>query len=212
MRDYAYNDLLSIARAHSRRQDEAEDLLHDALLDAVVAGRSDLGDADNCRWLAGVIRNRAAMTARGAARRVRRDTVWEREQPTSDSPAPVDTAEVLHDLPPSLKVVAALALSGHNRREIAYLLRLEDAAMRQRVVALKRRLSARGLPMPTLTPGLSLDLCYGRIREALLPKLLREGGFFATHDPDGHLIVFSNSQNSGARQQEGVVNHKETDP
>ncbi len=212
MRDRPYNDLLRLARRHSRRHDDAEDLLHDALLDAVVAGRSDLGDADNRRWLAGVIRNRAAMTARGAARRLRRETVWQRERPHSDNPASVDTGEILHDLPPSLKVVAALALSGHNRREIAYLLRLEDAALRQRVVALKRRLAARGVSMPALTPGLSLDLCYGRIREALLPKLLREGGLFASHDPDGHLIVFSNSQKVVPRQQERGVNHKETDP
>src|SRR5690606_26676329 len=100
MRDRLYRDLLRIARGQSRRRDEAEDLLHDALLDAVVAGRSDLGDADTRRWLAGVIRNRAAMTARGAARRLRRDTVWQREQPHFDPPAAVDIGEILHDLPP----------------------------------------------------------------------------------------------------------------
>lgn len=212
MRDFAHSDLLRLARRHSRRRDDAEDLLQDALLDAIVAGRSDLDDVDNRRWLAGVIRNRAAMTARGAARRLRRDAVWQREQPQPDNAAPADPGEVLRDLPPSLKAVAALALSGHNRREIAYLLRLEDAALRQRVVALKRRLTARGVPMPALTPGLSLDLCYGRIRDALLPKLLREGGLFASHDPDGHLIVFSTSQTAGPRQQLGGINRKEADP
>lgn len=211
MRDRAYHDLLRLARRHARRHDEAEDLLQDALLDAVVAGRSDLGDAGNRRWLAGVIRNRAAMAARGAARRLRRDTAWQREQPRSDDASPADASGVLRDLPPSLKAVAALALSGHSRREIAYLLRLEDAALRQRVVALKRRLACRGVPMPALTPGLSLDLCYGRIRDALLPMLVREGGLFASHDPDGHLIVFSNSQSAGPWQQQRI-NRKEADP
>lgn len=49
MRGFAYNDLLRLARRYSRRGDEAEDLLQDALIDAVVAGRSDLADASNRR-------------------------------------------------------------------------------------------------------------------------------------------------------------------
>ena len=96
---------------------------------------------------------------------------------------------MLRDLPPALKIVAALALSGHSRREVGYLLRLNDTALRQRVSALKRRLAARGLAMPAGTPGLRLDLSYGRIRDALLPKLVNEGGLFASHDPDGHLFI-----------------------
>ena len=75
----------------------------------------------------------------------------------------------------------------------------------------KRQLSARGLPLPTLTPGLNLNLNYGRLRDALLSKLVRDGGLFASHDPDGHLIVFSNSQSAGPRQQRGV-NRKELEP
>lgn len=212
MRARAYNDLLRLARHHSRRGDEAEDLLQDALLDAVAAGRADLGDTSNRRWLAGVIRNRAAMAARGAARRLRRDTLWQREHREAESNATAaEFGEVLRDLPPALKAVAALALSGHSRREIAYLLRLGDAALRQRVVALKRQLANRGIPMPALTSGLNLELSYGRIRDALLPKLVREGGVFASHDPDGHLIVFSTSQNAGPRQHRGI-SRKETNP
>jgi hypothetical protein len=88
-------------------------------------------------------------------------------------------------------------------------LRLEDAALRQRLAALKRRLADRGVLPPATTLGLNLDLPYGRIRDALLPKLIREGGLFASHDPDGHLIVFATSQNATPRQQ-GSVNRKET--
>ena len=200
----AYHDLLRLARRHSRRADEAEDLLQDALLDAVAAGRADLGNLGNRRWLAGVIRNRATLTARTAARRRQRETRWQEERPAPNAAAsPPDIPEILKELPSSLKIVAALALSGHSRREIGYLLSLSDTALRQRLSTLKRRLRARGIDMPAQTPGLSLELSYGRIRDALLPKLVNEGGLFASHDPDGHLIVFRRSQNDAPRQPRG---------
>jgi RNA polymerase sigma-70 factor (ECF subfamily) len=120
--------------------------------------------------------------------------VWQ-----SEGAAPADPAigeGILPALPQALRVVALLALTGHSRREIGYLLNLSDAALRQRVVALKGRLKAAGLATPTEFAGLNLDLAYGRIRDALLPQLLRQGGLFATHDPDGHLFVVRRSQNS----------------
>jgi RNA polymerase sigma-70 factor (ECF subfamily) len=201
----AYDELLRLARRHSRRAGEAEDLLQDALLDAVAEGRADLSQIPNRRWLAGVIRNRAALTARTAARRTRREAEWQRARPATEAPdtAP-DVATLLHDLPPALKIVAALALTGHSRREIAWLLRLEDTALRQRLSALKRRLAAAGIAMPAGTPGLNLDLSYGRIRDALLPRLVRDGGLFASHDPDGHLFVIRRSQTATPRQQHDV--------
>jgi DNA-directed RNA polymerase specialized sigma24 family protein len=196
-----YRDLLRLARRHSRRADEAEDLLHDALLDAVAVGRADLADTSNRRWLSGVIRNRAAFAARTAARRVRREMLWQRERPADDTSVPPDIPELLRELPRSLKTVAVLAFSGHSRREIAYLLSLTDTALRQRLSALKRRLGARGVGMPAQTPGLGFELSYGRIRDALLAKLVNEGGVFASHDPDGHLLVFRRSQTEASRQQ-----------
>jgi RNA polymerase sigma factor (sigma-70 family) len=199
-----YRDMLRLARRHSRRADEAEDLLQDALLEAVAAGRADLSDTRNRRWLGGVIRNRATLVARTAARRVRRELLWHQarpEEPAVAATSPKEITEILKELPPSLKVLAALALSGHSRREIAYLLSLNDTALRQRLTALKRRLAAHGLLMPAQTPGLSLELSYGRIRDALLPKLMSEGGLFASHDPDGHLFVFRRSQTDAPRQQ-----------
>ena len=83
-------------------------------------------------------------------------------------------ADVLSGLPPSLKSVAALALTGHSKREIAYLLDLPETALRQRFSALRRTLAARGIPLPATTPGLNLDLQYGRIRDALLPLLIAQ--------------------------------------
>lgn len=181
----AYPELLGLARRHARRADEAEDVLQEALLAAVAAGR-DLGDQ---RWLAGVIRNQAALAARSAARRRRREARWvgEREDVGPADTAPV--AEVLSGLPPSLKAVAALALTGHSKREIAFLLTVSETALRQRLAALRRVLAVRGVAMPAQTPGLSLDLQYGRIRDVLLPLLIAQRGTIASHDPDGHLFV-----------------------
>lgn len=186
-----YRYLLATARRYRIGDTEAEDILQDALIEAVVAGRQDAARLDNRRWLVGVIRNKARMAARGSRRRVTRDSEWARSAP---SLAPGEAPSALPELPPALKAVAALALSGHNRREIAYLLELDDAALRQRIAQLRRRLVAAGLALPDNLPGLNLDLAYGRIRDALLPLLLRQGGDLATHDPDGHLFVLRRSR------------------
>lgn len=198
MPDGVYRQLLGVARRHARRADEAEDVLQEAFLAAVTAGR-DVSDGANQRWLMGVIRRQAALAARSAARRRRRETRWvhEREGETPAEPLPV--AQVLSGLPPSLKAVAALALTGHSKREIAFLLGLPDTALRQRLSGLRKVLGARGIPMPATTPGLGLELQYGRIRDALLPLLLAQGGTLASHDPDGHLFVVRRPHKAGAR-------------
>lgn len=198
-----YRDLMRVARRHSRRADEAEDLVQDALLAAVAAGR-DVDAPANRPWLVGAIRRRASFVARGAGRRARRELAWHdgQDEPVATG-APPPSSEILSGLPPSLKAVAALALSGHSRAEIRYLLRLTDAALRQRLTGLRRQMQARGIDFPATTPGLALDLDYGRIRDALLGKLLRAGGLFASHDPDGHLFVIRRSQSARSRQQAG---------
>jgi DNA-directed RNA polymerase specialized sigma24 family protein len=186
-----YQQLLNLARRRCRSAAEAEDLLQDALVAALADGRSDFSAATTRRWLAGVIRNHGAFRARSAGRQRRRETAWTASLPQQlDAPAsPPSIADALDGLPPSLRLVAALALSGHTRREIAYLLRLTDTALRQRVSALKRHLAARGIGLPSGLPGLTLNLSYGRIRDALLPQLQRQAGLFASHDPDGHLFI-----------------------
>lgn len=167
--------------------------------------RLDLTTPENRAWLIGVLRNKAKMAARGGARSRQRDTRWVAEKVLADtSPAgaspPFDPAESLAGLPPSLRSVAALALAGQTRREIAYLLKLSDTALRQRLAALRRTLAARGVVMPEGLPGLGGGLDYGRIRDALLPMLIRQGGMIAAHDPDGHLFVIRGSQKAVPRQ------------
>ncbi len=171
------------------------------MLAAVLAGRTNFDAHETARWLTGTVRNQARMAARTAVRRRRRETQWQASLTLSDQADNSDIGAFLAGLPPALKAVAALALSGHARHEIAYLLALSDTALRQRIVALKRKTVAAGLAMPADLPGLGLDLAYGSIRDALLPKLLRHGGAFASHDPDGHLFVVQRSQNGSPRQQ-----------
>jgi DNA-directed RNA polymerase specialized sigma24 family protein len=178
----------------------AEDVVQDALLVAIEQGRVDLDDVENQRWLCGVVRNRARMAARGARRSQHRDRLWQQSRPEAQAGPDLALPDILEGLPPALRTLAALVLTGHNRREIAWLLRLPDTALRQRVSALRRHLVAKGLSTPGELTGLHLDLAYGRIRDALLPALLRHGGSFASHDPDGHLFVVRSSQNAPPRQ------------
>lgn len=196
----AYDRLIDIARRACRCPADAEDLLQDALIEALRVGRDDFSRLENRRWLYGVVRNKARMLARSATRRRLREQAWSQLRPEASGEQVLPIAELLIGLPPALKSVAALALTGHNRREIAWLLRLDDTALRQRISQLRRRFAAAGFAMPSGIPGLGLDLAYGRIREALLPELLRQRGSFASHDPDGHLMVFVRSQNHNRRQ------------
>lgn len=199
MRPVLYPQLSAIARRHGADSGNVDDIVQDAMLAAVETGRLDLADPETRRWLTGVVRNKARMTRRGVARRGRRDAQWQDAIPLP-SPPQAQSAEILAGLSPALRTFAALVLTGHNRREIAYLLDLPDTALRQRISALRRHLRARGLIAPDELIGLGLDLSYGRIRDALLPALLRHGGMFASHDPDGHLFIVARSQKPGPRQ------------
>lgn len=199
MRGRFYSQLLSIA-AREHTQAEAEDVVQEALIAAIAAGRGDIENPDNARWLTGVVRNRARMEARTARRRRGRETTWQAARAPAEKANDTKPDDILSGLPPSLRTLAALVLTGHNRREIAYLLDLPDTALRQRVSALKRHLSTKGLAAPDELTGLNLDLAYGRIRDVLLPALLRHGGMFASHDPDGHLFLIKRSQTDTPRQ------------
>lgn len=189
-----YATLLGTARRHARRPHEAEDIVQEVLLAAFAAGRADLSVPANRRWIAGAIRKRAAFDARSAARRKKREAQWQAGAIDAASQEPASLVPVLSGLPKSLRVVAALALSGHTRREIAYLLALTDTALRQRIAALRKALNRHGDGVPEGLPGLGLDLPYGRIRQELQPHLRRHRGVFASHDPDGHFFVIRRSQ------------------
>lgn len=193
------DQLRAIARREGQDRAGAEDVVQDALLASVQEGRLDLADPETARWLRGVVRNKARMAHRSLNRRLRRDGAWLGANEPAASRGKTAPGEIIHGLPHALRTLALLVLTGHDRREIAYLLGVSDTALRQRVVALKRHLRARGCEAPGEFSGLNLDLAYGRIRAALLPALLQQGGTFASHDPDGHLFVVRSSQNPGRR-------------
>ena len=194
-----YRALLGLARRHARRAGEAEDLLQSTLLAAIEAGRGDLDRIENRRWIAGVLRRRAAFEARSAVRRRRREEVQAGAAPMpSAADAPISATRIAAALPPALRTTALLALAGHDRREIAWLLRLNDAALRRRIADIRKRLRTWG-GTPDELPGLSGPLAYGRIRRALLKPAQGDRALLASHDPDGNLFLLS-SRNEPARQ------------
>ena len=70
---FEYEHWLAAARRVARQQSEAGDLLHDSLMEAMRAGRTNFADESNRRWFAGVLKNRAKMDARSALRRTKRE-------------------------------------------------------------------------------------------------------------------------------------------
>ncbi|MGY6710705.1 MAG: RNA polymerase sigma factor [Rhizobiaceae bacterium] len=196
--------MLAIARRHARPGIEADDLLQDALTVALTAGRNP--DARNRAWLAGTMRNLAAMAARSAGRRRRREEHTQTDLSAGTSPEASVMPE-LEDLPPALRIVALLALSGHNRVEIRHLLRISDTALRQRISGIRRIWSKKGGPGPHDFVALGGSLAFGSIRRSLLPLMRVGRAHFASHDPDGHPIAFSFStrrpHETGARGNQG---------
>ncbi|WP_234710799.1 sigma-70 family RNA polymerase sigma factor [Sinorhizobium meliloti] len=196
-----YFDLLRFARRKTRRAADAEDLLHEALIVALKAQRFPTGD--DRAWFRGVIRNLAAMQARTAARRVRR----ERHICFPEAEDEVDVSDVLAfaaTLTPSLRIVMLLAIAGHNRPEIRHLLRISDEALRQRILMLRRAWRDAGNSDANLrTLGLHYPLQSGRIRRALLPVTRGGRAAFASHDPDGHLFAINFSPRASHKETAG---------
>lgn len=182
-----YQALLRLASFHAHRRDEAEDLLHDALIAAIAQGRRPW--QEGLAWFRGVLRQQAAMAARGAVRRRRRETL----AAVPDLAEPVALPEPwtsVSALPKSLRIVALLVLTGHNRAEICHLLRITDETLRQRVCALRRKLSAAPTgESPAEFTKLDGGLAAGALRRALLPVVKRGGASFGSYDPDGHLFA-----------------------
>jgi len=213
-----YNHWLAVAARLARKRDEAEDLLHESLLAAVQARRTDLTDPQTRAWFAGMIRNKALMAARTAGRRKRRETaaVSPAEAPPQPALAAADdgTFHAIRALPAGARIVAILALHGLRREEIAYVLDLSPEALRQRLATLRKRWadlseSDREHAIDQARQRrrtLGQELESGLIRQALL-AFLRDQPGVGTHDPDGHLIILdsrsSRSRSAAERQRTG---------
>ena len=194
--------LLGQARRRVRHPPEAEDLLQDALVIALEAGRGDLARAGNRRWFAGVVRNRALLDARGAARRRRREADFQATAPEATLTGAPSRLPV-EDLPSALRTTALLALTGHTRTEIAWLLQLSDVTLRKRISEIRRRW--KGGEAVLDMAALRGDLPFGLMRRALLGRVRDRGPALGSHDPDGNLFVVS-SRIPLLRQQESSDN------
>lgn len=205
-----YAELLQYASKVTFQSHEAEDLLQTALLAAIEAGRADLTCVNNRKWLIGAIRNQSAFYARSAARRQKREAsvAYLSDMETESA---VATTDFVNTLPSSLKTTALLALTGHTKAEIAWLLQIADSALRQRIVQIKKRWRLYDGRHVLELGGLSADLPFGRIRKSLMTLPLRDSATLGSHDPDGHLFMVS-SQNGLSRQHRGVTTqNKEKD-
>lgn len=189
----SYRKLRDRARSLSRRPEEADDLVQDVLLAALEAGRDDPA------WLEGVLRNQAAMTARGAVRRRRRDALVAETgalaSPDAPAAAPI-AGPLLRQLPPAARRVAVLALHGLDADEIRWILGIADTAFRQRLSRIRKALGdlppAQRAEAQALAyvrdPARVVELQFGLVRRALKAALAGRAGL-GTHDADGHLIV-----------------------
>jgi DNA-directed RNA polymerase specialized sigma24 family protein len=194
-----FSKLLREAQRAAPRWQDGEDLFQTIWLAAVEAGREDLSSAANRRWFVGALRKRAMFDARTAVRRRSREQRAALMDANTGQSADIPEG-FLERLPPKLRTTALLVLAGQSKREILWLLRLNEPALRQRIADIRRRWRAEGGVSLDGVSRLSGRLNFGIIRRALLPPARGPGVVLASHDPDGHLFVVSTSQNPGARQ------------
>lgn len=190
-----YDWLLALARRHTRTRDEAEDLVQAACLAALTSGRRDFGDERVMAWLAGTLRNLGAMQARFAARRRRREGEYARRAALAGGEdwALPDPA----GLPPALARTARLISAGCTRAELRWLLGISDAALRQRLAALRR------VARPTDAPPPRTVVPQGTVRPHLLAAMKHLPlAHLGSHDPDGYPFSIRPSHPAPPRQQE----------
>ena len=190
------SQLLREAQRAARRRPEAEDLFQTIWLAAVEAGRGDVYCAANRRWFVGALRRRAVFDARTAVRRRTREQRAALMDAHTGQSAEVPVWFV-ERLPPKLRTTALLVLTGHSKREILWLLRMNEPAFRQRTADIRRRWRAEGGGSLDDVSGLIGPLNFGVIRRALLPTARGPGVVLASHDPDGHLFLVSTLTKAG---------------
>lgn len=207
----AYRHLRAEARRVARKAQDADDLVQEALLIALENGRDG---HDDLAWLSGVLRNRAAMQARSAIRRRRRETAVAMNELLPESehgpkdhhdPGPSSAAALLERLPPAARRVAVLALHGLNADEIRWILGLSATAFRQRLTSIRKAIGvlppsqrAEALALAYVRdPTRTVELQFGLIRRTLKAALHGQPGI-GTHDADGHLLILRGRAHTSA--------------
>jgi DNA-directed RNA polymerase specialized sigma24 family protein len=195
-----YDECVRVAAASSRSADQARDLAHSVLLDAIARGAADLSTLERRAWLHGALRKHAAFEARTAARRRARETRWHAAtSPEAEREPWRFSPELLARLSPALRVIAALASADLAPREIRSVLRLSDTAFRKRSSELRRAVreaTAAGIAVVCRPPA---AYALGAARAELLVNLKRHPAWaVASHDPDGHPLLFSRAGAHGS--------------
>jgi hypothetical protein len=193
-----YEECVRVAAASSRSAEHARDLAHSVLLDAIARGQTNA--LERRGWVYGAVRRRAAFEARTAARRRARDAQWHTSNPDPAARAAWRfSPELLARLSPALRVLAALASAELQPREICSVLRLTDTAFRKRLSDLGkavREASDAGVAVVCQAPETH---ALGPARAELLATLERHPAWaVASHDPDGHVLVFSRASAHGS--------------
>lgn len=189
-----YEECVRLAAASSRSAQHARDLAHAVLLDAIERGAIELEAAERPAWLRGALRRHAAFEARTAARRRSREARWQSalEQGAADRSPWRFSPELLARLSPALRALAALAAADLDPREIRSVLRLTDTAFRKRLSELRRavqKAEAAGIAIACKPPA---AYALGAARAELLASLRPHPSWaIASHDPDGHPLIFS---------------------
>jgi DNA-directed RNA polymerase specialized sigma24 family protein len=185
----SYSDLLRAARRWTKSREEAHDLVQTALAEAVVRGFADWDSADRRRWLHGVIRRRAAFNARSEGRRRRRERAWQLDADRSAARTWAWAPTFLSTLTPAVRAVALMIQADLSADEIRSILRLTGVAFRQRLSGLRRAMATD--PEPTLPAKKPEGPGLGSRRPAVLRVLRRRPPWaLASHDPDGHPLIF----------------------
>lgn len=183
--------LRRVAKRCSAVPHEAEDLVQEVLLAAIEKQR-DWNDPQFLPWAAGAVRNWATFAARTAARRRKREHSYAVHWPQPADVVPALPESFIAGLPRSRRVVARLVNLGMSRAEIAYLLQLSDAALRQRISGVRRAFAAftgesESDPQIASPPD-------GRARRALKASLpMHARPIFGIRDPDGNPLFFTAS-------------------
>lgn len=194
MDEDTYAALRRQARPLARNEAEAEDLVQDTLLAALLARRQE------ARWLAGVLRNLARMQARGGTRRRAREALFFEDPAALEEDITVELPE-LPPMPAAARRVARFALHGLDADEIRWLLGVTPAALRQRTASIRRALQS----LPQARQRLWHEAVArhqplrapGPLRRALKAAIGPSAGL-ASHDPDGHPLVLRNGAHAWA--------------
>lgn len=209
----SYGRLLRSAYRLTRRADEAEDLLHSVLLAAVDAGRADMSVIANRNWVLGALKKRALFDARSAIRRKRREDSYAYTSSGNDQGScegakldgnGVHPSSFTSNLPVGLRITALLILTGHSWKEIAWLQRLSDAALRQRIAEIKRRRRSAGGQHLAEMAGLRGEHAFGNLRKRsirLMAKPIPHPAqnsrvVLVSHDPNGHVFMVTSQNGS----------------